>query len=87
MVLKKHPIDTCHICHQGWVVIVKEVSSEKLLVYCNECESEWIHPENYFNNEESSLFNNGRIAEPGEEEVISAKWDKYVSNELKSRIK
>ena len=39
-------IGMCMICHQGMLEIVKEKSSGKLFVVCDECEVEWENPDN-----------------------------------------
>ncbi|UPM54803.1 hypothetical protein [Gottfriedia acidiceleris] len=40
----KNKVAWCPICDQGWVEIVKDVVTNDLFVYCNECESEWNQP-------------------------------------------
>ena len=41
----ENKVKWCPVCHQGWVVIAKDPSKSQLYVYCMECETEWIHPE------------------------------------------
>jgi hypothetical protein len=84
MQLKHYPIATCHICKQGWVVIVKEIATNKFLVYCNECEAEWDNPESYFDKEESTLFNFGRVTEPDGKAIKELGWEKFINQDLKN---
>ncbi|MBW7453043.1 hypothetical protein ACFOLF_21265 [Paenibacillus sepulcri] len=86
MYLQQYPISTCPICKQGWVVIVKEVVSNKYFVNCNDCETEWENPESFLMKESGTHFKFGRVIEPEEVEVKAIGWEKYVSKELKSRI-
>lgn len=41
----KNKVAWCPICSQGWVQVVRDVETKELFVMCDECESEWNHPE------------------------------------------
>lgn len=42
----ENKVKWCPICNQGWVEIVKDISTETLFCCCSECESEWNTPFN-----------------------------------------
>ncbi|THF72495.1 hypothetical protein [Cohnella fermenti] len=83
---ERQPIGNCWVCSQGWAVIVKEISSQKYFVYCNECEAEWDTPEEFLSRREGSRFKYGVVSEPNDKEVLGIGWDKYINKELKNRI-
>lgn len=84
---ERQPIGNCWVCSQGWAVVVQEISSQKYFVYCNECETEWDHPVVFLSKQGGSRFKYGVISEPDDKEVTSIGWDKYINQELKSRVK
>ncbi|WP_322923214.1 hypothetical protein [Paenibacillus campi] len=84
---EKFPIGNCRICNQGWVVIVKEIGSGDLFVYCNECEAEWENPEQYLANFSNKIFEHNMYKEPEEEDVMHQGWDQYIDKDLAQRKK
>lgn len=42
--MNEHRVVWCPICRSGWIIIAKEIETEKLFLYCKECESEWDNP-------------------------------------------
>ncbi|WDF49943.1 hypothetical protein PQ460_18400 [Paenibacillus sp. KACC 21273] len=79
---EKYPIGNCCVCSQGWVVIVKEISIPKYFVYCNECETEWAHPEDFILRQKSSRFKYEDFSEPNDKEVIDIGWYKYIDQTM-----
>ena len=74
----ENKVKWCPICNQGWVEIVKDISTETLFCCCAECESEWNTP---FNIEKSTcnLENKfGFIEDPTYDEIEKMGWDKYI---------
>lgn len=70
----------CPVCNQGWVKIVKDKESGRLFLCCDECESEWLSPDNInsYNGTQGSF---GQIINPSLKEVINIHWDKYLKKE------
>ncbi len=62
-------IKWCPICDQGWIEILKEVSTGKLVCRCSECESGW---------DSTWCVYNIDCCDPTEEEIEKNGWDKYV---------
>lgn len=83
---KKHPVGNCCVCSQGWVVIVREISSQKYFVYCNECETEWGHPKDFIFQQNSSRFQFEDFFEPSDEEILNIGWNIYIDQKLKNRL-
>lgn len=74
----ENKVKWCPICNQGWVEIVKDISTETLFCCCSECESEWNTP---FNIEKKTcnLENKfGFIEDPDYDEIEKLGWDKYI---------
>lgn len=86
VLFERQPIGNCCICSQGWAVVVQEISSQNCFVYCNECEAEWDHPEDFLSKQDGEWFKYGKVTEPNDKEVLRIGWDKYISQELKSRV-
>jgi hypothetical protein len=79
MYFENFPISTCTECEQGWIVIVKEISSNKLFVYCNECEAEWATPKEFFLGRHCSRFKFSKVTEPSYSEITKIGWDRYIN--------
>ena len=71
-------IGYCPICRQGLLEIVKEKTTDKLFIYCDECEAEWETPANAVNNVNGSRNKYGEIVEATETEIATKKWQDYV---------
>lgn len=74
----KNKVAWCPICSQGWVQIVRDVETKELFVMCDECESEWNHPEDVKELEARSEINDNRVTTPTVEEIRMASWEKYI---------
>lgn len=83
---ERQPVGDCWVCSQGWAVVVKEISTNKYFVYCNECEAEWDDPECFLSKQNGTRFKYGSISEPDDREVSCIGWNKYINQELKSRL-
>lgn len=67
----------CPICRQGLLVAMKSVGTGRLLLMCDDCESQWRSPqeaESY----ENALKSEERVAPASDEEVSAAGWDESV---------
>ncbi|GHT69828.1 hypothetical protein AGMMS50239_37250 [Bacteroidia bacterium] len=73
----EYKIKWCPICKQGWIIIVKEKISENLFLYCTECESEWIDPQE-INTINATRECFGFIVNPDIEEIKNKGWEKYI---------
>lgn len=71
-------IKWCPFCDQGWVIIVREISTQKLYCCCDECETEWNNPQNCLENIHYSVNQFGRYEKPTYEEISKLKWDKFI---------
>lgn len=76
----KNKVAWCPICSQGWVQIVKDVETKILYVMCDECESEWKHPDDVMVLKARSDINDNRVTTPTDEEIRIAGWEKYIIN-------
>jgi len=74
----KNKVAWCPICSQGWVQIVRDVETKELFVMCDECESEWNHPEDVKVLDARSDINDNRVTTPTDEEIRMASWEKYI---------
>ncbi|WP_409368471.1 hypothetical protein [Lysinibacillus sp. 38-6] len=83
----------CPFCDQGWVEIVKNQMTEELLLYCNECNTNWKTYDDfkkddipaYFRQYEEVEFEvdceaefSFNIIKPTYQEIINIGWDKYI---------
>jgi formate dehydrogenase maturation protein FdhE len=76
----KYKVAWCPICSQGWVQIVKDVVTKELFVMCDECETEWNHPENVQQSKAKTDTNDNLATTPTDDEIRSANWEKYIVN-------
>jgi hypothetical protein len=74
----KNKIKWCPVCDQGWVQIFKEKSSEKLLILCDECFSEWEKPQ--LVNKDNFMYSvsNELIIDPTDEEIENKGWGNFL---------
>ncbi len=70
-------VKQCPICGQGWVEIVKGIKTGRLFLYCNECESEWDHPDKV-TRDNSKNESNEMVTEPSKEDIEAKGWSKYI---------
>lgn len=68
----------CPICDQGWIEILKEIPTDKLVCGCDECESGWDSPDNINRSNSTWCVYNKECAEPSAEEIENSGWSKYV---------
>jgi len=68
----------CGICGQGALLPVRDVASGKLLVMCDDCESQWRTPEEAQSYEKVLKNEVKRVVDASPEEVRAAGWDKYL---------
>ncbi|MDN4617215.1 hypothetical protein QCD85_03865 [Paenibacillus sp. PsM32] len=80
--VKEQPVGKCCVCSQGWIIVVKEISSQKYFVYCDECEIEWDHPEDFLTNQKGTRFKYGFIIEASKQEVVDIGWYKYIDQTM-----
>ncbi|MBN6078294.1 hypothetical protein HYE59_12390 [Aggregatibacter actinomycetemcomitans] len=77
MELKEYRTKWCPICDQGWVEIVRIISTNELVLCCSECESEWRDPANIMN-DKVEPYNEEPIEDPDWEDIVEKGWDRYV---------
>lgn len=68
-------IGICRICKQGLLEIVKDESTEKIYICCDECEAEWDLPLDALCPKNGTRFKYGKIVYPSFEEIQAQKWD------------
>ncbi len=68
----------CPICDQGWIAILKEIPTGKLVCGCDECESGWDTPDNINRSNSTWCVYNKECCEPSVEEIENNGWSKYV---------
>ncbi|WP_433958709.1 hypothetical protein [Cytobacillus horneckiae] len=73
----EYKVKWCPICEQGWIEIMKDIERNRLLLICNECESEWENPRdiNFSNSKEQLSIN---IKKPTHKEIGENGWGKYI---------
>ena len=77
--MDKHPaIGSCPICGQGILEIVKERSSGRLLICCDECEAEWVTPQDALAGKNGSRNQYGETTAAGYDEIVKAGWEPYL---------
>ena len=67
----------CPICHQGQLLVVKGVVLNRLLLMCDDCESQWSSPQ-ATQSYENALHVEQQVVDASEEEISAAGWDKWV---------
>ncbi|QKS72320.1 hypothetical protein FLK61_37440 [Paenalkalicoccus suaedae] len=79
MLFYEFKVAWCKLCNQGWIEIVKEKGSEKLLLQCSECVSQWDSVD-YISNH---IFKEDEVEviEPTRKEIEKYGWYSYVLNE------
>jgi hypothetical protein len=78
-----HSIGRCPICGQGDVIVVKERSSDDLLLICDDCESQWENPEILFSGGEPMQEEKSNLDDlVSDDEIKLAGWEKYVKSYL-----
>jgi len=76
----KYIIGSCKICKQGCLEIVKEQETDKLFIYCDECEAEWETPEEAIQNKNGSRFKHRKVIEATHDEINTINWEEYLLN-------
>ena len=71
-------IGVCKICHQGYLQIVKDIETNQLYVYCDDCEAEWSNPEDAILYHNGSREKYGLISYPNYDEICNIGWEKYI---------
>lgn len=74
----KNKVKWCQICDQGWVQIFKEKTTQKLVLLCDECFSEWDNPETIIPSNSISSKSNDLIIDPLDEEINEIGWSNYI---------
>lgn len=67
----------CPICRQGQLLPMKGIATGKVMLMCDDCESQWRSPqeaESY----ENVLKEEERVVPASVEEVSAAGWDEFV---------
>jgi hypothetical protein len=72
--------DECSFCHQGRLVIARDVSRDRLYLHCGECERCWVDPETVSDPALSflALTEEFDVVFPTEEEVVERGWARYL---------
>jgi hypothetical protein len=69
----------CQICGQGQLFAVKDAIGGRLLVMCDDCESQWRSPDEA-RSYEHAMKEEVRVVLASIEEVKAAGWGKYLEN-------
>lgn len=67
----------CPICQQGQLLPVKAIDAGKLLVMCDDCESQWSSPVES-RSSRNALKEEVRVVDATMDELIAVGWDKYL---------
>jgi len=73
-----HQVAWYPFCDQGWVNMVKEISSNKLYLCCAECETQWIKPSKNLENECLPFDTFGKYTNSTIEEIKENNWEKFI---------
>ena len=76
-----YKITPCPLCLQGLVTIVKEIKTNHIFLYCDECLMEWNSPQDVLQGRFGFRFKYGRVTEPTLEEIKAKGWDIYLISE------
>ncbi len=79
-------VKRCPICKQGWVQIVKEISSGQIYLCCSECDAEWADPSTINENNCLQFNTYGEYIVVSPDEIKAKSWGKYVLEEFLKRI-
>ena len=78
--MKQYNIEECPICRHGALLIVKAVDNNRLLVICDDCESQWEDPEKAIAGEEPITEEVCGVKDATLEEIEARGWKKFVKN-------
>ena len=74
-------IGSCE-CGQGVLIIRQWINSGNYVIMCDDCESEWKHPDlgdsNRLPLHSGNIDQNGEIRNPTLEEIEGIGWSKYI---------
>ena len=71
-------IGICKICKQGLLEIVKDETTQKIYICCDECEAEWDFPSDALKPINGTRGKYGKIVYPSLEEVQTQKWETKI---------
>ena len=77
---KIYKVGNCPICRQGELEIVQEIHSGKLIICCDECDAEWISPDDALASLKGSRNKFGKTQNATLQEIINLGWDKYLKS-------
>jgi hypothetical protein len=72
-------IGECPVCRQGQLIIVKDLNTDRLLVVCDDCGSQWDSPELASSYETVRKDEVSKVVEPTLAEIRIAGWEKFLS--------
>lgn len=75
---KIYSVGYCKVCKQGMLEIQKEISTGKIFVCCDECEAEWLNPEDAIKGQNGSRDHFGASSDVSQKEVLDLGWGKYL---------
>jgi hypothetical protein len=71
-------IGVCPVCSQGRQIIARENRSGKLYVLCEDCESEWLSPQDARKLDAASRSTFGESTLLSREEIVEHPWHAFV---------
>ena len=71
-------IGWCPFCNQGWVNIVKDTSSNNLILLCDECDTIWNSPDDFKLNNPITREFEVKLEVPSISEIQKVGWDKLI---------
>jgi hypothetical protein len=63
----------CQLCGQGTLILVKDAGSGRLLVMCDDCESQWLSKEDS-ENHDKALKNEVRVVRATLADLSDSDW-------------
>ncbi len=69
----------CYYCNQGNAYIVKEISTHRMLIWCDECDTIWESPDDFRGNTPMlDTENLTRIEDVTFEDVVEKGWETFI---------
>jgi hypothetical protein len=71
-------VDSCKMCGQGKVVVLRQEGSGTLFVSCEDCESEWLSPEDALVPKNTRREQVDRATPLERDELLAHEWAKFL---------
>ncbi|PIB11564.1 hypothetical protein [Vibrio rotiferianus] len=76
--------DECTKCHQGRLIITKDVTNDRLYLHCEECEYGWLAPSEVKEPSKSflTLIEDFETENPDMDTIKAYSWENYACHEF-----